>query len=44
MLVLGAEHDGFVGEADVRATARAYRTEPQFFAGMGHKRVQRRRS
>ncbi len=36
MLVLGAEHDGFVSNADVRATARAYRTEPEFFPGMGH--------
>jgi pimeloyl-ACP methyl ester carboxylesterase len=35
MLVLGAEHDGFVSNADVRATARAYRTEPEFF-DMGH--------
>ena len=36
MLVLGAEHDGFVSRADVLATARAYDTEPQFFPGMGH--------
>jgi pimeloyl-ACP methyl ester carboxylesterase len=36
MLVLGAEHDGFVSIADVRATARAYQTEPEFFSGMGH--------
>jgi pimeloyl-ACP methyl ester carboxylesterase len=36
MLVLGAEHDGFVSNADVRATAHAYRTEPEFFPGMGH--------
>ena len=35
MLVLGAEHDGFVSVAEVRATARAYRTEPEFFV-MGH--------
>ncbi|GFG96993.1 alpha/beta hydrolase [Mycobacterium timonense] len=35
ILVLGAEHDGFVSPADVRATARAYRTEPEFFS-MGH--------
>ncbi|BBX66199.1 alpha/beta hydrolase [Mycobacterium saskatchewanense] len=35
MLVLGAEHDGFVSVGEVRATARAYRTEPEFF-GMGH--------
>jgi pimeloyl-ACP methyl ester carboxylesterase len=35
MLVLGAEDDGFVSNADVRATARSYRTEPEFFPG-GH--------
>jgi pimeloyl-ACP methyl ester carboxylesterase len=35
MLVLGAQHDGLVTRAEVRATARAYRTEPEFFA-MGH--------
>lgn len=35
MLVLGALHDGFVSVGAVRATARAYRTEPEFFA-MGH--------
>jgi pimeloyl-ACP methyl ester carboxylesterase len=35
MLVLGAVHDGFVSMRDVRATARAYRTEPEFF-DMGH--------
>jgi pimeloyl-ACP methyl ester carboxylesterase len=40
MLVLGAEHDGFVREVDVRRTARAYRTEPEFFAGMGHNMMQ----
>ena len=31
MLVLGAADDGFVSNAEVRATARAYRTEPEFF-------------
>ena len=36
MLVLGAADDGMVTNAEVRATARAYRTEPEFFAGMGH--------
>jgi len=36
MLVLGAEHDGFVSIADVQATARAYQTVPEFFPGMGH--------
>jgi pimeloyl-ACP methyl ester carboxylesterase len=35
MLVLGAAHDGFVSVRAVRATARAYRTEPEFFT-MGH--------
>ena len=35
MLVLGAVHDGFVSMRDVRATARAYRTAPEFF-DMGH--------
>lgn len=35
VLVLGAVHDGFVSVGDVRATARAYRTEPEFFS-MGH--------
>jgi pimeloyl-ACP methyl ester carboxylesterase len=40
VLVLGAEHDGFVREIDVRRTARAYGTEPVFFAGMGHNMMQ----
>lgn len=35
MLVLGAERDGFVSVGEVRATARAYSTEPEFFS-MGH--------
>jgi pimeloyl-ACP methyl ester carboxylesterase len=35
MLVLGAVYDGFVSTRAVRATARAYRTEPEFFS-MGH--------
>lgn len=35
ILVLGATHDGFVSAADVCATARAYRTDPEFF-DMGH--------
>jgi pimeloyl-ACP methyl ester carboxylesterase len=35
ILVLGAVHDGFVSVRAVRATARAYRTEPEFFT-MGH--------
>lgn len=37
MLVLGALEDGMaVTPAEVRATARAYGTEPTFFPGMGH--------
>lgn len=36
VLVLGACEDGAVTRQEVRATARAYRTEPEFFAGMGH--------
>jgi alpha-beta hydrolase superfamily lysophospholipase len=36
MLVLGATDDGLVTQAEVRATARAYRTDAEFFAGMGH--------
>jgi pimeloyl-ACP methyl ester carboxylesterase len=36
LLVLGAEEDGAVIRDEVVATARAYRTEPEFFAGMGH--------
>lgn len=35
VLVLGAAQDGFVSTAEVRATARAYQTEPEFFT-MGH--------
>ncbi|UXA08654.1 alpha/beta hydrolase [Mycobacterium sp. SMC-2] len=35
ILVLGAVHDGFVSVGEVRATARAYRTKPEFFS-MGH--------
>jgi pimeloyl-ACP methyl ester carboxylesterase len=36
MLVLGADEDGMVTSAEVHATARAYRTEAEFFPGMGH--------
>lgn len=36
LLVLGALEDGAVTPDEVRATARAYRTEPVFFPGMGH--------
>jgi pimeloyl-ACP methyl ester carboxylesterase len=35
ILVLGARYDGFVSARAVRATARAYKTEPEFFS-MGH--------
>ena len=35
ILVLGAVHDGFVSVRSVRATARAYRTKPEF-STMGH--------
>ena len=40
MLVLGALDDGMVTNAEVRATARAYRTEAELFAGMGHNMMQ----
>lgn len=40
MLVLGAADDGMVTNAEVRATARAYRTEPEFFSDMGHNMMQ----
>lgn len=36
VLVLGAEDDGTHTREEVRATARAYRTDAEFFAGMGH--------
>lgn len=36
LLVLGAQHDGAHTADEVRATARAYRTEAEFFPGMGH--------
>jgi pimeloyl-ACP methyl ester carboxylesterase len=36
MLVLGAECDGGVTPNEVRATARPYRTEAEFFPDMGH--------
>jgi pimeloyl-ACP methyl ester carboxylesterase len=36
LLVLGGEKDGSYSHADVRATARAYRTEAEFFPGLGH--------
>jgi alpha-beta hydrolase superfamily lysophospholipase len=40
MLVLGALDDGMVTNAEVRATAQAYRTEAELFAGMGHNMMQ----
>jgi pimeloyl-ACP methyl ester carboxylesterase len=36
LLVLGADDDGAVTRKEVRATARAYRTEADFFSDMGH--------
>lgn len=36
LLVLGAEDDGMVTAAEVRATARAYRTTAELFPRMGH--------
>jgi pimeloyl-ACP methyl ester carboxylesterase len=36
LLVLGAECDGCFTAEEVHATARAYRTEAEVFAGMGH--------
>jgi pimeloyl-ACP methyl ester carboxylesterase len=36
LLVLGAHDDGAVARKEVWATARAYRTEAEFFPGMGH--------
>ena len=36
MLVLGADDDGAVTPKEVRATARTYRTEAEFFPNMGH--------
>jgi alpha-beta hydrolase superfamily lysophospholipase len=36
VLVLGAECDGSISAEEVRATARAYRTEAELFPGMGH--------
>jgi|SoiMethySBSTD1v2_1073268.scaffolds.fasta_scaffold165198_3 pimeloyl-ACP methyl ester carboxylesterase len=36
MLVLGTEPDHCVSGTELRATARAYRTEPEVFPGMGH--------
>jgi pimeloyl-ACP methyl ester carboxylesterase len=36
LLVLGANDDGAVTRNEVRATARAYRTQAEFFPDMGH--------
>ncbi|MGH3564266.1 MAG: alpha/beta hydrolase, partial [Mycobacterium sp.] len=36
LLVLGAEEDGAHTRKEVLATARAYRTEAEFFPTMGH--------
>lgn len=36
LLILGAECDGITTAKEVRATARAYRTEPEIFPQMGH--------
>ena len=36
LLVLGAQDDGAHTQKEVRATARAYRTEAEFFPHMGH--------
>jgi pimeloyl-ACP methyl ester carboxylesterase len=36
MLVLGAERDGCFTTEEVHATSRAYRTEAEIFASMGH--------
>ena len=36
LLVLGADDDGLISTAEVRATARAYGTEAVLFPRMGH--------
>jgi pimeloyl-ACP methyl ester carboxylesterase len=40
MLVLGADDDGMVTNAEVRATAKAYNTDAEFFPAMGHNMMQ----
>jgi pimeloyl-ACP methyl ester carboxylesterase len=40
MLVLGATDDGMVTNAEVRATAKAYNTDAEFFPEMGHNMMQ----
>jgi pimeloyl-ACP methyl ester carboxylesterase len=36
LLVLGGEDDGLISNDEVRATARAYRTDAEFFPKTGH--------
>jgi pimeloyl-ACP methyl ester carboxylesterase len=36
LLVLGAEYDACCSQDEIQKTARAYGTEAEFFAGMGH--------
>jgi pimeloyl-ACP methyl ester carboxylesterase len=36
LLILGAQHDGAHTSKEIRATARAYHTEAEFFPDMGH--------
>jgi hypothetical protein len=36
LLVLGAQNDGAHTAKEVRATARAYHTDAEFFPNMGH--------
>jgi alpha-beta hydrolase superfamily lysophospholipase len=36
LLVLGAESDAGLSQDEIRKTARAYGTEAEFFADMGH--------
>jgi pimeloyl-ACP methyl ester carboxylesterase len=36
LLVLGAQDDGTLTNAEVTATARTYGTHAEFFSGMGH--------
>lgn len=36
LLVLGGEDDGTISTDEVRATARAYGTQAEFFPKMGH--------
>ena len=36
VLIMGAEHDGFFTERELRRTAAAYRTQAEMVAGIGH--------